>query len=226
MRPRRSALEQARELFPEVPWRRYVALGDSITEGVLGDEVEGYPPGGWVTLVGEAFRTIRPDFEYTNLGKRYATTAQIREQQVPRAVELQPDLITVVAGGNDILTEKCDVAASEQEFEKMIVALQATGATVVTSTMFDIFTAGILYQEVIDTLAPRFRALTDAVIRVAERHGVPVVDLSSDPASADPGIYSKDLQHANTRGQAVAAELILDGLAEVAAPLSVSSSDF
>lgn len=213
---------RAQELFPQVPWRRFVALGDSITEGI-GDSVEGYPDGGWVPMVGEALRTVRPDFEYVNLGQRYLTTAEIRSTQLERAIELQPDLVTVVAGGNDMLKEHFDPQITEDEFDAMVVALLDTGATVMTFTMFNIFTAGVMTQQVIDMLAPRFDKLNDTVLRVAKRRGLPVVELTPLPASSDPGIYSKDLQHANMRGHAIAADAILNGMADLASRLARSA---
>lgn len=87
----------ARELFSGVPWRRYVALGDSLTEG-LGDPVDGFPGGGWCQMTASALQAIRPDLEFVNLGRRNLTTQQIRETQLERAIELKPDLVTVLAG--------------------------------------------------------------------------------------------------------------------------------
>jgi lysophospholipase L1-like esterase len=171
----------------------------------------------------EALRAVRPDFEFVNLGERYLTTAEIRRTQLARAIELEPDLVTVVAGGNDLLKENFDPKITEDEFDAMVEALLAAGPTVMTFTMLDIFSAGVMAKQLDDMLAPRFEQLNEAVRKVAARRGVLVVDLTSHPASRDPGIYSKDLQHANMRGHAIAAELILGGLAELAATVPLSS---
>jgi lysophospholipase L1-like esterase len=213
--------ERARELFPEVPWRRYVAIGDSITEGI-GDPVPGYPDGGWAPAVAEALRAVRPELEFTNLGKRSLTTREVRETQVARAIELEPDLITFTAGGNDLLKQRFDPAISERELDAMIVSLRETGATLMTLTMYDIFVSGVTPPEVTEVLSPRFDALCEVIRTVAARHGVHLVDFAGNPVSHDPGIYSSDLQHANMRGHAIAAELMLEGLGELAAALSRS----
>jgi hypothetical protein len=42
---------------------------------------------------------------------------------------------------------------------------------------------------------------------------VALVDLACHPASRDPGIYSRDLQHGNMLGHAIAAELVIRRLA-------------
>lgn len=205
----------ARELFAEVPWRRYVAVGDSITEG-LGDSVEGYPDGGWPLNVARALQGIEPGMEFVNLGKAYLTTREVRETQVERAVALEPDLITVSAGGNDLLRQRFDPEISEREFDAMLATLRGTGATIMALTMFDIFRSGVTPREMTEILSPRFDALSDVIRTVADRHGVPYVDYAAHPVSRDPSIYSSDLQHANMRGHAIAAALMLDALATLA----------
>ncbi len=64
-------------------FRRFVALGDSLTEGMC-------DPDG-------------PAFEYANLAVRGKLMQQIVDQQVPAAVALQPDLVSLIGGGNDVL---------------------------------------------------------------------------------------------------------------------------
>jgi lysophospholipase L1-like esterase len=124
----------ARRVLDDVGWRRYVALGDSTTEG-LGDPVDGVPEGGWCEMVAVALRTLQPELQFFNLGHRYLTTEQIRARQLKRALELEPDLVTVVVGGNDMLVEHFDPRVTEEHFEAMVNALTDAGATVVTSSV-------------------------------------------------------------------------------------------
>jgi lysophospholipase L1-like esterase len=77
--------------------------------------------------------------------------------------------------------------------------------------------------EVTEILSPRFDALCEVIRTVAARHEVYLVDFAAHPVSRDQRIYSSDLQHANMRGHAIAAEMILEGLGELAASLSRSS---
>jgi lysophospholipase L1-like esterase len=79
-----------------------VALGDSFTEGL---EDEG-PDGryrGWADLVAGELATRNPEFRYANLAVRGRRLARIRDEQVPRALAMQPDLVTLSGGGNDII---------------------------------------------------------------------------------------------------------------------------
>ncbi|HEV3002398.1 MAG TPA: SGNH/GDSL hydrolase family protein [Solirubrobacteraceae bacterium] len=207
----------ARERFAGVPWSRYVAIGDSVTEGALGDPYPGYPDAGWAQMTADALRAVRPELEFHNLGERYLTTRQIRERQLDRALELRPDLVTIVGGGNDMLTDRFDPEGVEEDLEAMVAAAAGAGATVFTCTMFNIFSAGVMNDELVALLRPRYERLNEGVRAVAARHDVVFLDFARDPRTLDPDLYSADLQHANRRGHALTAELIVASLAEHAA---------
>src|SRR6476661_680313 len=91
------------------PWSRYVALGDSFTEG-LGDPEPRSPGGlrGWADRVAEELSTAHQDFAYANLAISGKLLHQILEEQVGPALDLKPDLITLNAGGNDLLFHRSD----------------------------------------------------------------------------------------------------------------------
>ncbi|MCC7127666.1 MAG: SGNH/GDSL hydrolase family protein, partial [Microbacteriaceae bacterium] len=91
------------------PWSRYVAIGDSFTEGI-GDPEPRSPGGnrGWADRVAEVLSAKTDDFAYANLAIRGRLLQQIFDEQVEPALELRPDLVTVSAGGNDILRPGSD----------------------------------------------------------------------------------------------------------------------
>jgi lysophospholipase L1-like esterase len=68
-------------------WHRYVALGDSFTEGV-GDAVEGFAKIGAMDRVAAGFRQANPDLQFTNLAKSGLLVSEIREQQLETAFAL------------------------------------------------------------------------------------------------------------------------------------------
>ena len=90
-----------------------MAIGDSFTEG-LNDPAPGGGFRGWADLVAGALAAQRPGFRYANLAIRGKLVGQVVAEQVPRAVELAPDLVSLAAGGNDILrgTDVDELAAS------------------------------------------------------------------------------------------------------------------
>ena len=80
----------------------FAALGDSFTEG-LNDPRPGGGFMGWADRVAAALAERAPGFRYANLAVRGKLLDQVIAEQVPRAIELAPDLVSLAAGGNDIL---------------------------------------------------------------------------------------------------------------------------
>src|SRR5215510_3831555 len=119
-------------MVPSVSWQRYVAIGDSSTEG-LGD-----PDGtggfrGWADRLAEHLAAVHGEgFEYANLAIRGRTTAQIQAEQVPVALSLRPDLVSVIAGMNDILGPSFEPAATAEVFEEMFTTFLRAGIEVFT----------------------------------------------------------------------------------------------
>jgi lysophospholipase L1-like esterase len=176
---------------------RYVAVGDSQTEGLNdGEEATGYR--GWADRLAEILAVAEPEFRYANLAVRGRLTRQIRAEQVPAALALEPDLVTVMAGMNDLVRPGFDPAAVTAELEAMFTAFAASGAQVVTFTFPDIA-----------QIAPIARPLRSRVIdfnarisAAAARHDVVVVDTFGNPVTTDPRLWSADRIHATPLGHA------------------------
>src|SRR5689334_15621887 len=117
-------------------YARYVAIGDSTTEG-LDDP---YPEGGFRgfadRLAGD-LALLEPDLRYANLAVRGRRAHEVREQQLEPALELEPDLASVVAGLNDTLRGDFDLQATGDHIEAMLTALREAGADVITMTFPD-----------------------------------------------------------------------------------------
>lgn len=179
-------------------WNRYVALGDSITEGYGMDPVEGLEPLPWPERVARAL-----DVELHNLGYRNLRAKAIREQQLERALALEPDLVSIAAGPNDLLF---GLDGIEAELEPMYAAFAATGATVFTFTYMDITGSGLLPEDGVAWLRPRMEQLHAVIRELAAKHGALLVDIYADPESRRPDFFSQDLKHANARGHAFVAD--------------------
>jgi lysophospholipase L1-like esterase len=90
-------------------YARYVALGDSQSEGLLdGDEIRGYR--GWADRLAEQLAAASPGMLYANLAVRGRLAAQVRDTQLGAALELRPDLASVVAGMNDLIRPRFNAA--------------------------------------------------------------------------------------------------------------------
>ncbi|MGH1548537.1 SGNH/GDSL hydrolase family protein [Leifsonia poae] len=121
---------------------RYVALGDSLTEGLC-DSAPGQPDAflGWADrlagiLDGDA-RLSGASVEFANLAVRGRRIADVVDAQVPHALELGPDLVSVMVGGNDLMSPAADPDALAARLESGIRSLRASGATVLLANIFD-----------------------------------------------------------------------------------------
>ncbi|MFF9347226.1 SGNH/GDSL hydrolase family protein [Streptomyces sp. NPDC014734] len=186
----------------DMPYNRYVALGDSQTEG-LGDGDDTNPRGFADRLAGHLTHD-NPDLVYANLAVRGRLTAQVRAEQLAPALKLRPDLATVVAGVNDILRPRFDADHVSGELEAMFAALTAQGTHVATLTFPDLARITPLARP----LAPRIAALNQRIREAAHRHGVTVAETARHPVVTDPRLWSPDRLHASPLGhQRIAAAL-------------------
>ncbi len=186
-------------------WLRYVALGDSQSEGLLDpDGRGGYR--GWADRFAALLTEAEPHLQYANLAIRGRRIAAIRAEQLEPALALRPDLATVMAGMNDMITPNCDVDAVLAELDAMLAALVDAGATVITNTYPDIAQVAPLLAR----LGPRFVAFNAGIRAVAARRGALVADFAVHGAGTDARIWSPDRIHANPVGHALMAAAFAD----------------
>lgn len=177
-------------------YRRYVAIGDSSTEGLIDPDGQGGYRG-WADRLAQHLADAQDEpLEYANLAIRGLRAHAIRTEQLDEALAMRPDLMTVFAGVNDVIGPVCDFDLVRAELVIMFGEARRAGCTVVTFTMPD--------PTAINPLAARLRdrvAKLNAVIRgEAERHGVLLVDFATYPVAADPRLWFDDRLHGNTLG--------------------------
>ncbi|HET9420652.1 MAG TPA: SGNH/GDSL hydrolase family protein, partial [Nocardioides sp.] len=102
-------------------FQRYVALGDSFTEGV-GDPDPARPNGlrGWADRVAEVLATQNAGFGYANLAIRGRKLRPILAEQLAPALDLAPDLVTIHAGANDVLRPRFDLDGLAAAYDEAI----------------------------------------------------------------------------------------------------------
>jgi lysophospholipase L1-like esterase len=176
-------------------FRRYVALGDSTTEGMDDPRPDGTYRG-WADRLAERLTQDNPNLLYANLAIRGRRTFQVREEQLGPALALEPDIATVVAGLNDLLRRRYDPDTTAGHLEAMLATLQRHGATVMTFTLPDLGSVVPLARIV----RPRLHAYNEAIREIADRTGAIVLDLAATPVTSDPRLWSVDRLHANTVG--------------------------
>src|ERR1700761_1958973 len=103
-------------------FERYVAIGDSSTEGLEDpDGAAGYR--GWANRLAERVAQAQGGLLYANLGVRGKRSREIRGEQLGVALAMKPDLATVFAGSNDILERNFEGEKLRAELEGMMGAL-------------------------------------------------------------------------------------------------------
>jgi lysophospholipase L1-like esterase len=173
----------------------FVALGDSITVG-MGDPV---PEGGWRGWAALLADTLdRP--ETHNLATLGALAGDVERLQLPAAVDLKPDIASVVVGINDTLRGDFDPERTGAAVGRTVAALRACGAEVLTMRLPDPGQMFGLPGALARPLARRMRAVNAAVDEVARRHGTVHLDAARDPATYERRYWSVDRLHPNERG--------------------------
>ena len=180
----------------QMAYSRYVAIGDSTTEGLEDPYEDGRGYRGWADRLAQRLAGENPELGYANLAVRGKLARQVREEQLELALALEPDLATVVAGLNDTLRPQCDLDVIAGHLEAMIGALRETGATVVTMAFPDPVPANALAR----VARRRVFAFNERLREMSARHGALVVDFERDGAPPDRRLWHPDRLHANSDG--------------------------
>jgi lysophospholipase L1-like esterase len=183
---------------------RYVAIGDSTTEGLDDpDGRGGYR--GWANRLAEALaQDAGGRVLYANLAVRGRSARAIREEQLDKALAMRPDVASAVAGMNDLVRPRFDADAVAKDVEAMLRALIAGGATVVTFSLPDLSRVLPLARP----LSGRVRGWGRTLRDVCERTGARYVDFTAHDVAADPRLWSDDRFHANASGHALIARAL------------------
>jgi lysophospholipase L1-like esterase len=178
---------------------RFVALGDSLTEGV-GDPV-GEAWRGWAALL-VAGLSDGPDtsVEFTNLAVSGAQTRDVLERQTPAALALRPDVASVVIGVNDTLRCTFDIHAVAARLDRVYAAFRAQDAVLLTACLPDPGAMLGLPGALARPLARRQRAVNSVVHALSERHGAVHLHAAEGAWLTDRAMWSADRLHPGERG--------------------------
>ncbi|PZE90952.1 SGNH/GDSL hydrolase family protein [Curtobacterium sp. MCBD17_008] len=191
------------------PWTRFVAIGDSFTEGI-GDPDPSSVGGhrGWADRVADALADgTDEDFAYANLAVRGRLLRQIVDEQVEAALALGPDLVTVSAGGNDVIRPGSDPDELAERYDGMVEQLRRDGATVVLFTGPDVGTTPVLGM-----VRGKTAVYNEHLHAIALKHGALVTNLWALRVLRDPRMWAPDRLHHSPLGHATVAAAVLDTL--------------
>ena len=176
--------------------------------GPMGATSDGRAYRGWADRLAERVACVQGGLLYANLAVRGRTTRQVHDEQLPAALALRPDLVTLACGTNDLLRRRFDPARYAADVEAIQRPLVDGGATLLTFTLPDLGPVLPLARP----LGARLRAMNDALREATARCGGVLVDVAAYPVASDPRLWSDDRLHANAAGHARIAEALAHAL--------------
>ncbi|WP_405605442.1 SGNH/GDSL hydrolase family protein [Streptomyces sp. NBC_01410] len=191
---------------------RFVALGDSLTEGV-GDRVaDGWR--GWATLLADGLGCLQEPAEFRKLAVSGALTRDVAERQTPEALAFAPDIASVLVGVNDTLRRTFDIEDMARQLDSVCARLTARGTVLLTACLPDPGSMLGLPLPLARPLARRQRAVNTVVHALSDRYGA--VHLHAAEASwvADRTMWSADRLHPGERGHRMIARRFHELLTE------------
>lgn len=184
---------------PGTARRRFVALGDSITEGLCDDSR--MPAGsfrGWADRLamllaqsGGAGEGMR----YANLAVRSRRIADVVDEQIPAAIALGADLAAVLVGANDLVRAGARPALLARRLGEGLERLRASGCEVLVVTPFH-----PRRRLVRLALGERFDAFNAELAPLAESMGAHVLDARRLAWLGASGAWADDRVHLSASG--------------------------
>ncbi len=175
---------------------RFVAMGDSITVGMGDPAPEGRGWRGFAALLADTL----PQPDLHNLAFLGAQAADVERVQLPAALDLKPDVVSLVVGINDTLRGDFDPGRTGAAVGRTVAALRESGAHVLTMTLPDPGQMFGLPQALARPLARRMHAVNRAIDEVSRRYGALLMDAAKDQDTYDRRYWSVDRLHPNERG--------------------------
>jgi lysophospholipase L1-like esterase len=175
----------------------YVALGDSFTAGRGSEDGQR-----WADQIAASLRRVNPGLTYLNLAVDGASSAAVLEQ-VPAALEMKPDLVTVICGANDVLlTSRPDVEGYERRFAEILEKLRGADpeTAIFTTTAPEVWHFMELRPRTKARLVKALSDLNSATRTVAAHHGVPCLNVAGHPGLTDRANFSDDGLHPSAQG--------------------------
>ncbi|MBO3751329.1 SGNH/GDSL hydrolase family protein [Streptosporangiaceae bacterium NEAU-GS5] len=193
----------------------FVAIGDSVTVG-LGDPM---PGGGWRGWAGLLAGSFEPGAALHNLAENGATISELPARQLPKAVELRPDVAAVLAGVNDTLRGRFDLAGIAAGFDTVVADLTRSGAVVLTASLPDPGLMLRIPELMRRPLARRIHAINTVVEETGRRYGAVHVDMAAHPALYQRTMWGVDRLHPSEAGHRLLARLFHAELAASGYPI-------
>jgi len=198
---------------PNAPFEKitYVALGASET---VGSSATPYPTAGFSYLIRDRLANYYKNVNYFNFAIGGKPGFYIYNTEVPKALSKNPDFVTIMTGGNDIIS-----GVSEEEFSNnldlILKTLNDNGIKVFIGTFPDISNFPRFKQNPDSSVTKdRVIAFNEIITNKAKKYNSIVVDVYNSRLSTDNSLIAlknpqgkADGLHPNTQGHILLADL-------------------
>ena len=189
-------------------YRRFIALGDSMTEGMSDEQVNGFYRG-WADRTADVLATENSEFTYVNLAIRGKLLQQVIDDQiplVPKFVTGKDTLVSFHAGANDLLRPSYNPDLVLPKYQEAVRVLAATGCQLMLFTAIERVAKSGKMQ---DLWQARFSQFNKVVRDMATEVGGIVLEATADPEIGSRRFLDKDRLHLNPAGHHRVAQGVL-----------------
>lgn len=176
-------------------WRRFVAVGDSFTEGLEDRRMVGGHLG-WADRFATILAERDPETRYANLAIRGRRLEDIVDRQLPAALAMRPDLVSIAGGVNDALRPRWNISKTADLLESGVVTARESGADVLVFAFGDISHR----SKTLGSVGGRLRDYRDLTLAIAAAHECYVVDFWGESIYDDHRLWAQDRLHLNEIG--------------------------
>ena len=190
---------------------RYIALGDSMTEGMT-DEVVNGKFRGWADRIADVMAQQNPQFTYANLAVRGKLIQQVIDDQLPQIekyVEGKQTLVSFHAGANDVIRPNYNPAITLPLYIEAAKKVAATGCTLMLFTVMETPTSDGRTGKIWEA---RFHEFNKIVRHTAEVTGAVLIDWNVATFLSDIRFLAVDRLHLNTEGHYRVSQGVLEKL--------------
>lgn len=190
---------------------RYIALGDSMTEGMTDEMVNGHFRG-WADRIADVMATKSPNFTYMNLAVRGKLIQQVIDDQLPQIKQYvtgKETLVSFHAGANDVIRPNYNPAITLPLYIEAAKKVAETGCTLMLFTVMEKPTSEGKTGKIWES---RFHEFNKIVRHTAIETGAVLIDWNVAPFLSDLRFLAADRLHLNAEGHYRVAQGVLEKL--------------
>lgn len=187
---------------------RYVAIGDSLTEGIGDEPWPDGTPRGWADRLADLLAAHHGEVEYANLAVRGYRAREVLATQVEAALAMEPEVMTFTAGMNDLLRARLDADELRRTLVSIVRPFTAKGVRVAVVPIPDIRSVSPAGR-----LIARRRVVLNGIYRgLAEHHGMLPPTETTGTIFEDRRAWADDRLHLSPLGHERLARAAADSL--------------